>query len=246
MANLLAVYGVRAVVIDAQPGIYEYPRAVGIDDESLRTYQSIGIVGRLLEAIVQNTPIRYYTSWGRLMARVEPSVRPFGWPRRNNFLQPLFEAALRENVAASDSVELWLGARLAGFEQDADGVTAEVTTGDGEAVSLRARYLVGADGGRSTVRKIAGIEMTGSTAPSKWLVVDVADDELDAPYSAVYCDPVRPVLVVPAPYRHRRFEFKLHPDDDEEQMTRPERVIQLIAPRYGSTPLPTIVRSRVY
>ena len=32
MANLLAVYGVRAVVIDAQPGIYEYPRAVGIDD----------------------------------------------------------------------------------------------------------------------------------------------------------------------------------------------------------------------
>ena len=96
MANLLAVYGVRAVVIDAQPGIYEYPRAVGIDDESLRTYQAIGIVGRLLEDIVQNTPIRYYTSWGRLMAHVEPSVRPFGWPRRNNFLQPLFEAALRE------------------------------------------------------------------------------------------------------------------------------------------------------
>ena len=41
MANLLAVYGVRAVVIDAQPGIYEYPRAVGIDDESLaRTSRS--------------------------------------------------------------------------------------------------------------------------------------------------------------------------------------------------------------
>ena len=46
MANLLAVYGVRAVVIDAQPGIYEYPRAVGIDDESLRTFQTIGIVGQ--------------------------------------------------------------------------------------------------------------------------------------------------------------------------------------------------------
>src|ERR1700739_782919 len=167
--NLLAVYGVRAVVIDAQPGIYEYPRAVGIDDESLRTYQAVGVVKRLLEDIVQNTPIRYYTSWGRLMAPVEPSVRPFGWPRRNNFLQPLFEAALRERVTASDTVELWLGTTLTGYEQDADGITAVIETSDGEAIRLRAKYLIGTDGGRSTVRKIAGIEMTGSTAPSKWL-----------------------------------------------------------------------------
>jgi 3-(3-hydroxy-phenyl)propionate hydroxylase len=238
MANLLAVYGVHAVVIDAQPGIYEYPRAVGIDDESLRTYQSIGIVGRLLEDIVQNTPIRYYTSWGQLMAHVEPSVRPYGWPRRNNFLQPLFEAALRENVAASDSVELWLGARLADYEQDADGVTAQIETSNGETVSLRAKYLVGTDGGRSTVRKIAGIEMTGATAPSKWLVVDVADDELDAPYSAVYCDPVRPVLMIPLPYGHRRWEFKLN--DTQRVLT------ELIAPRYGATPLPRVLRSAVY
>jgi 3-(3-hydroxy-phenyl)propionate hydroxylase len=247
MANLLAVYGVRAVVIDAQPGIYEYPRAVGIDDESLRTFQAIGIVGRLLEDIVQNTPIRYYTSWGRLMAHVEPSVRPFGWPRRNNFLQPLFEATLREKLADSDTVELWLGARLTGYEQDADGVTADIEDSAGEAVKLRAKYLVGTDGGRSTVRKIAGIEMTGATAPSKWLVVDVADDELDAPYSAVYCDPVRPVLMIPLPYGHRRWEFKLNDTDDEAALTDPQRVLtELIAPRYGSAPPPRVLRSAVY
>ncbi|MDX6421352.1 MAG: 3-(3-hydroxy-phenyl)propionate hydroxylase, partial [Trebonia sp.] len=247
MANLLAVYGVRAVVIDAQPGIYEYPRAVGIDDESLRTYQAIGVVRRLLEDIVQNTPIRYYTSRGRLMAHVEPSVRPFGWPRRNNFLQPLFEAALREKAAESDLVELWLGACLTSYEQDADGVTADITGSAVEAVRLRARYLVGTDGGRSTVRKIAGVGMTGATAPSKWLVVDVADDELDAPYSAVYCDPVRPVLMVPLPYGHRRWEFKLNDTDDEAALTDPRRVLaELIAPRYGTTPLPRVLRSAVY
>jgi 3-(3-hydroxy-phenyl)propionate hydroxylase len=247
MANLLAVYGVRAVVIDAQPGVYEYPRAVGIDDESLRTYQAVGVVRRLLEDIVQNTPIRYYTSWGRLMAHVAPSVRPFGWPRRNNFLQPLFEAALREKAAMSDSVELWLGARLDGYQQDADGVTADIENSAGEAVRLRARYLVGTDGGRSTVRKIAGVAMTGTTAPSKWLVVDTADDELDAPYSAVYCDPVRPVLMIPLPYGHRRWEFKLNDTDDESALTDPQRVLtELIAPRYGSTPLPRVLRSAVY
>ena len=247
VANLLALYGVRAVVIDAQPGIYEYPRAVGIDDESLRTYQAIGVVGRLLEDIVQNTPIRYYTSWGRLMAHVEPSVRPFGWPRRNNFLQPLFEAALREQAASSDSVELLLGARLTGYQQDAGGVTAEVENSAGAVVRLRAKYLVGADGGRSTVRKIAGVALTGATAPSKWLVVDTADDELDAPYSAVYCDPVRPVLMIPLPYGHRRWEFKLNDSDDETALTDPRRVLtELIAPRYGPTPLPRVLRSAVY
>jgi 3-(3-hydroxy-phenyl)propionate hydroxylase len=247
MANLLALYGVRAVVIDAEPGIYEYPRAVGIDDESLRTYQAVGVIGRLLEDIVQNTPIRYYTSWGRLMAHVEPSVRPFGWPRRNNFLQPLFEAALREKLAGSDSVELWPGARLTGYEQDAEGVTADVTGSAGEPVRLRARYLVGTDGGRSTVRKIAGIAMTGTTAPSKWLVVDVADDELDAPYSAVYCDPVRPVLMIPLPYGHRRWEFKLNDGDDEAALTDPRRVLtEMVGPRYGTAPLPRVLRSAVY
>ncbi|HEY1823646.1 MAG TPA: bifunctional 3-(3-hydroxy-phenyl)propionate/3-hydroxycinnamic acid hydroxylase [Trebonia sp.] len=258
MANLLAVYGVRAVVIDAEPGIYEYPRAVGIDDESLRTFQATGIVHRLLEDITQNTPIRYYTSWGRMMAHVEPSVRPFGWPRRNNFLQPLFEAALREHAAASETVELRTGARLTGFEQDTDRVTADITvnTGSGadggpadgsETVRLRARYLVGTDGGRSTVRRIAGIAMTGSTAPSKWLVVDTADDELDAPYSAVYCDPVRPVLMVPLPYGHRRWEFKLGDADDEKALSDPERVLaELIAPRYGPVPPPRVLRSAVY
>jgi 3-(3-hydroxy-phenyl)propionate hydroxylase len=248
MANLLALWGVRAVVLDAQPDLYAYPRAVGIDDESLRTYQTIGIVDRLLEDILQNTPIRYYTSWGRLMAHVEPSIRPFGWPRRNNFLQPLFESALRERVQASESVMLRLGARLTGYEQDPDGVTAYVDAGPGDGLRLRAQYLVGADGGRSIVRRIAGIGLTGATAPQKWLVVDVADDELDAPYSAVYCDPKRPVLMVPLPYGHRRFEFKLLPGDDENALTDPRRALtELIAPRYsGAAPPPRVLRSSVY
>lgn len=247
LANLLAGWGVRAVVVEAEPALYPHPRAVGIDDESLRTYQSIGVVERLLEDITQNTPIRYYTSWGRLMAHVEPSARPFGWPRRNNFLQPLFEATLRERLSESDTVTLRLGVQLTSFEQEADGVRAVVTESDGASSVIRARYLVGADGGRSTVRRASGIELIGSTAPQKWLVVDVVEDDLDAPYSAVYCDPQRPVLMVPLPYGHRRFEFKLLPDDDEEALTQPDRVLhELVAPRYPGTSRPRVLRSTVY
>src|SRR5260370_34945097 len=89
--------------------------------------------------------------------------------------------------------------------------------------------------------------MTGWPAPSKWLVVDVADDQFDAPYPAVYCHPDRPVLTIPLPYRHRRFEFKITDTADADRLTDPDTVLrELLAPRYGRTPLPTALRGVIY
>ena len=113
IANLLGVYGVDAVVIDREPAIIDYPRAVGIDDESLRTCQTIGLVDDVLADTLQNMPIRYYTSWGRCFAHVQPSARPFGWARRNLFLQPLLERTLRAGVARFDTIDVRLRARAA-------------------------------------------------------------------------------------------------------------------------------------
>ncbi|WP_371541687.1 bifunctional 3-(3-hydroxy-phenyl)propionate/3-hydroxycinnamic acid hydroxylase [Streptomyces sp. NBC_00554] len=249
LANLLGVYGVSCIVIDRDTEVLNFPRAVGIDDESLRSYQAAGLVDDVLEDVIQNTAIRYYTSWGRLLAHVSPSGRPFGWPRRNLFLQPLFEAALRRGVRRFPHVDVRLGHELVHLEQDDEGVRATVKSAQGEPATLRARYLVGADGGKSTVRHEVGVPLTGTTAPVRWLVVDVAEDRMEGLYSAVHCDPVRPVLTIPLPYGHRRFEFKLRGDEDEgdeDAVTRPENIRALLAPLYGSTPLPTILRGRVY
>src|SRR6202034_4799955 len=109
MGNLLGLYGVRSVVVDRDTEILDFPRAVGIDDESLRTYQAAGLVDDLLADIVQNTPIRYHTSWGRCFAHVKPTAKPFGWPRRNQFLQPLLEATLRRGVDRYDTVDMRYG-----------------------------------------------------------------------------------------------------------------------------------------
>lgn len=246
VANLLGIYNIRCLVIDRAPTVPTFPRAVGIDDESLRTYQAVELVDEVLADTLQNTAIRYHTSWGRCFAHVKPSMKPFGWPRRNLFLQPMLEETLRKGAARFSTVDLRFGCELETFTQEEGGIEATVRMADGQVTPVHARYLVGADGGRSTVRGIVGIELTGATAPAKWLVVDVADDELDAPYSAVYCDSAQPVLVVPLPYRHRRFEFLLQPEDDEQAVVQPEHVKALIAPRYGKTKLPTIMSSRVY
>jgi 3-(3-hydroxy-phenyl)propionate hydroxylase len=64
---------------------------------------------------------------------------------------------------------------VTGFTQDADGVTVEVEEGAADK-RLRAHWLIGADGGRSTVRKALGIEFEGYTWPERFLVITVLDD----------------------------------------------------------------------
>lgn len=68
------------------------------------------------------------------------------------------------------------GREAVGLAQDAEGVTVHLSSGD----TLRARYLVAADGGRSAVRRALGIDMTGETVdPNPTLVADVRIDGLD-------------------------------------------------------------------
>ncbi|KQC38200.1 bifunctional 3-(3-hydroxy-phenyl)propionate/3-hydroxycinnamic acid hydroxylase [Frankia sp. ACN1ag] len=246
LANLLGTYGVSTVVLDRESGVIDYPRAVAVDDESLRTFQAVGLVHEVLADCIQNAPIRYHNSQGKVLAHVGPSGQPFGWPRRNLFFQPLMEATLRRGLDRFPGVRLFTDTEVTGLERTADGGVVLTGTRDGEDVTVSARYLVGADGGRSFVRRSVGVELVGETNPSKWLVVDVSDDQLDAPYSAVHCDPVRPSMTIPLPYGHRRFEFKLLPDETDERMVTDEVVLGLLARHYQDTPMPRISRRRIY
>ena len=93
--------------------------------------------------------------------------------------------ALLETHALERGAELRWGHELRGFAQDERGVTIEVNdsaTSCGGYV-LRARWLVGCDGGRSTVRKLAGIPFPG-TAASRWALL--GDVELTDPTSLTY------------------------------------------------------------
>ncbi|HYW60165.1 MAG TPA: FAD-dependent oxidoreductase [Xanthobacteraceae bacterium] len=97
-----------------------------------------------------------------LAAATPPPVSP---QRRERCPQNLFDPILRDFAAAQPGVALRYGARLVGFMQDGDGVTAEVESMTGGARErIRAAYLVGCDGGRSLVRETLGIGMVGTAA----------------------------------------------------------------------------------
>ncbi len=247
LANHLGLHGVQTIIIDRSPDVLDYPRAVGVDDEALRSWQTVGLAERLIADMVQNPPVRYHNSRGKCFARIRPAAQPYGWPRRNMFLQPLTEATLRAGLDRFPNVQRLFGGEVGGLSQNEDEVMVTGKADDGSALDIRCRYVVGADGGRSTVRGLIGVDLRGETDAFKWLVVDVENDCLDAPFSGVYCDPRRPHMSIDLPYGLRRFEFILLPQDDEGAVQSPEHLARLMQPHYpAGTPLPRVKRSRIY
>jgi 3-(3-hydroxy-phenyl)propionate hydroxylase len=250
IANHLGMYGIDTLVLERSEEILDYPRAVGVDDESLRSWQAVGLTEELLGDMIQNAPARYHNSKGRCFAYVRPGEQPFGWPRRNMFMQPLTEVGLRKGLERYPNVMLKLGWEVTDLKQDArndGGVEVVARSATGELMTVKADYVVGADGGKSVVRGQVGIELQGMTHASKWLVIDVEDDALYEPFSGIYCDPKRPHMVIDLPYGYRRFEFMLLPEDRDEETLMPQNVQRLLATHYkDGVPMPTIKRARIY
>ena len=246
LANVLGQAGIDTIVIDREEGTVAEARAVSIDDESLRTMQAIGLGPEILKDVVPGYGSHYYTGpGGRQFAKVEPTLSDYGYPRRNAFRQPLFEASLLRGLARFPSVKVLFGHTLEGIRQDRAGVTAKVRRADGSPLAIDANYLAACDGGRSSARKLLGVQMAGSSFRARWLVLDTEDDKDAYKHSRVYCNSSRAVLDIPGPHHTRRFEFLLKEGEDEDAMMAPACVAALLRPLRGEQPT-TIVRKIVY
>lgn len=246
-AHYMGMYGIDCVVLELADGVLPYPRAVGMDDEALRVLQGIGIADLAVRDMICDVPLRYYNARGVCFAEVKPSTAHYGWPMRNIFMQQLLEGTLRETLGQRDSVVLRQGHEMLELEQDGQGVTLQVRDAQGETYQLRADYVIGADGGRSTVRKKLGIELSGLTHARKWVVVDTANDTLDAPYTALHADPQRPFVCIYLPYQQRRWEFMLLEGEDEAKMCDEGTIRDLIRGHIGNAvDQLNIIRIRAY
>ncbi|MEO8388766.1 bifunctional 3-(3-hydroxy-phenyl)propionate/3-hydroxycinnamic acid hydroxylase [Polaromonas sp.] len=247
IANLLGTYGVSTLIVDRSPHVLDYPRAVGLDDEALRTFQAAGLAENMLRDMIQNVPMRMYTAKKQCFAEILPRTREFGWFRRNLFSQPLGEAVLRRGLARFPCVQLRLGVELVDLTQDESGVSATLRDAQGGESWVRARYLVGCDGGRSLVREgILKLPFEGRTHAAKWVVIECDQDPLDAPYTALHCEPARPYVCLRLPYGLRRWEFMLFPGEDGEQMLAPEKVRELLGRHVANPEKLNVIRARVY
>ena len=246
LANTLGLAGVRAIVVEKLDSIIDYPRAIGIDDESLRTLQTAGLAAQVQAHITPHHWMRFFTASGQCFASIEPRTDEYGWSRRNAFIQPQVDEILYQGLARFDQVRILLGHELQGFVQDSDGVSATLRCGDGSERVLRAKYLVASDGGNSFVRRTLGVPFEGRTKPNQWIVVDVRNDPLGTPHIDMHCDPERPYVSAALPHGIRRFEFMVMPGETEEELSRPENLAQLMRKVVADPDKVDYIRKRVY
>jgi len=243
LANILGLQGVRTVVVDERDTLIDYPRGVGLDDEALRTFQSIGLVDRVLPHTVPNQILRFFDGKRRLLAEMAPPDARFGWPKRNGFVQPMVDAELYGGLDRFDHVDVRWGHRMENCVETDDGVTVEFSNGQDP---VRARYVVGCDGGRSATRRLMGVSFDGTTSSTRWLVVDVANDPLGHPNSEVGADPERPYVSISIAHGIRRFEFLIHEDESDELADDPVFVRRMLAQRVPHPDRVDMIRHRVY
>jgi 3-(3-hydroxy-phenyl)propionate hydroxylase len=139
-----------------------------------------GLHSRTIEVLDQRGIAERFLSEGQTHPRVGYAYVPIDigdLPTRHNYLLALwqnrFEQILADWVLGDLGVPIRRACEVVGFTRDDTGVDVEVSAGP----SLRAAYLVGCDGGRSVVRKAAGIDFPGLDPSTSWMIAEVEMDE---------------------------------------------------------------------
>jgi 2-polyprenyl-6-methoxyphenol hydroxylase-like FAD-dependent oxidoreductase len=171
----LARRGVLALVVERSDALFPGSRGKGIQPRTLEVFDDLGMLDAVLAASGGPAPVGMAWQDGKqlgehvLFERPEPTAaEPYNgapWVLPQWRTEEILLARLRELGG-----EVEFGTSLTRLAQDASGVTAELSTG----ASVRAAYAVAADGGRSTVRRLLGIGMTGEDVdPAPILVADI-------------------------------------------------------------------------
>src|SRR5215469_5930112 len=169
-ALLLAHHGVRTITVEHHHGTAIYPRAAQICQRAMEILRTVGVEQMAMEKseeqFVQDGAVMavetlagkelawYISNLNEGVRDVSPTVRVF---LTQKLLEPLLKSRAQELGA-----ELRFGTDMVSFEQDADGVTATICDRDsGKTATVRARYMIAADGAHSRVREALGIRMAG-------------------------------------------------------------------------------------
>lgn len=236
-ALLLAEAGLKVAAVERDRDIHPLPRAVGMDGEVVRAFQSIDR-GEELNSLLQT--IRPGERAGFANAEHEwmfgqdlVPFGPHGWAPFAMFHQPELDGWLRNEATRHGNVTPFIGYSLEALSDDANSAALTIKeTKTGEALELSARYVIGCDGAASFVRQSIGAGQKNLGYDQDWLVIDVEMKEgalLPAEVLQV-CDPARITTYVAAKDPFRRWEFRLNPGETREEMLKEERIHELIAP----------------
>jgi 3-(3-hydroxy-phenyl)propionate hydroxylase len=231
----------------------QVPRAGTNHPATLEMYDRIGLYQKLEPRGIV-APVFHY--WDRLESKLIAAFDHAHLKNDTRFAYVLqcerikiVEEALKM-AKCEPNIDLRLNTEFVGFEQDADGVVARVINPAGEAETIAGRYLVGAEGARSIVRKQLGIAFEGFTYDDRTLNIEVAYDFRKHGYAErnYISDPSEwsNLFHWKGPPDRWRVHFPTDPQADEDALTAPE-ALQARLQRFLPTGRPfEIVGSNLY
>lgn len=232
-AGLLGRLGLNVIVFDEQTTVYDKPRAISLDHEIARLFQQLGIWDKIEPFTEPFTDSVYFGVNGdmiKCMSTVPPPYPLAHWPSMV-FSQPALERVLRDHIEQLPNIEVRLGKRVLGVEQNRDQV--DLFLGKDQA-RVTAKYVIACDGASSTIRSQLELPLIDLDFDEAWLVIDVLVNDQGKkklPRTSVqYCHPDRPSSYLICPGNHRRWELAINPGEDPAALATAKGAWRMLRP----------------
>jgi len=224
-ALALARQGVEVVLLESEAAIPQDLRAGTFHPPTVEMLDALGLGKPLLEQGIKVPEWQIRDRRNGVVAQFDLGVLADVTPHpfRLHCEQHKLSTITYETLKDFPNVRVLFGHRCTGFTQDADGVTVAVSTPNGSE-EIRASFLVGTDGARSTVRKAMKVEFEGFTWPERFLVFATPYDLREQGFTgnAYIADPDEWCAIFIQPHQGPpgiwRIAFPTDPEMSEEQI----------------------------
>ena len=232
-ANMFGSSDLNIVVIEPKKEIWDIPRAVALDGQAQRIFQSCGIINDIPVNPIDG--LTFINKNGQKLVYVDFTEHstPNGYSETVGFSQPNLERTLRSRAELYKNITFKLGSSLSDLiatENNNELTVINNLTNNTEIIS--STYLLACDGADSFVRKKLSIPSFDYKCEQDWIVVDY---ELDPKYEIQcsphqICDYQRPTTLAPIMGRHIRWEFKYNSDDNQAEMEDEQNIRKMMRP----------------
>ncbi len=260
LALLLAEKGIKVAIYERWMAPYPLPRAVRIDPECLRTYQTAGVLERLekhLDKVYKKAVTKFFTPSGESLIE-EPfrETSESGFPGLIFFNQPDIEKELSAACDEHPLISVERGWEAVALEQDKDSAKLRLDPVDGEdpregdPITISAKFVIGCDGANSFIRSLIDVNVYDTGFSSTWLVFDVIPDTetYDSFSHSIFqtLEAERPTTMVPSGPGRRRFEMIVKDGETPEDMVKSENIWSMLAPWNVTPENSELTRAAIY
>jgi 3-(3-hydroxy-phenyl)propionate hydroxylase len=170
--------GVPVTVFEQEPAPVEDQRAATIHPPTLEMLDALGVTPKILPLGLVSTTYRFHDRMNRSVVAefdLDRMRGEFKFPYVLQYEQYKLTASIAAEYANAGDFDVRFSHGVTGLDETADGVEITYAAPDGEG-RLAAAYVIGCDGGRSTIRKLAGIDFEGFTYPERFIKIATSFD----------------------------------------------------------------------